>query len=175
MEVLILSAVARADVVLNRSVIEVNTAVTNSQNAFAQARYAAIVQLAVFEAVNAITGEYHPYLGTIVAPPGASPEAAAVQAAYRVLSTYFTASASILDAERANSLASIPDGQAKTDGIATGEAAALAMIALRANDGSSPAQFKTPGPPRPGEWQAAAGCSHMDGGGVGGGALEANV
>ena len=40
-----------------------------------------------------------------------------------------------------------PDGQAKIDGIATGEAAALAMIALRANDGSSPAQFKIPGPP----------------------------
>ena len=87
--------------------------------------------------MNAITGEYHPYLGTIVAPPGACPEAAAIQAAYRVLSTYFRASASTLDTERANSLASIPDGRAKTDGIATGEAAALAMIALRANDGSS--------------------------------------
>ncbi len=55
-----------------------------------------------------------------------------------VLSTYFPGSAATLDAARANSLASIPDGQAKTDGIATGDAAALAMIALRANDGSSP-------------------------------------
>jgi PAP2 superfamily len=152
------SAVAKADAVLDWNVIAVNTAVTNLQNPFAQARYAAIVQLAVFESVNAITGEYHPYLGTIVAPPGACPEAAAIQAAYRVLSTYFPASASTLDAERASSLASIPDGQAKTDGIATGEAAALAMIARRANDGSSPAQFKTPGPAVPGEWQATSSC-----------------
>jgi hypothetical protein len=163
------AAVAKADVVLDWNVIAVNTAVTNGQNPFAQARYAAIVQLAVFESVNAITGEYHPYLGTIVAPPGASPEAAAIQAAYRVLRTYFlaSASASTLDAERAKSLASIPDGQAKTDGIATGEAAALAMIALRANDGSSPAQFKIPGPPVPGEWQATSSCPIVNGIAVG--------
>jgi hypothetical protein len=157
------SAVAKADVVLDWNVIAVNTAIANGQNPFAQARSAAIVQLAVFESVNAITGEYHPYLGTIVAPPGACPDAAAIQAAYRVLSTYFPASASTLDAERANSLASIPDGQAKTDGIATGDAAALAMIALRANDGSSPPQFKIPGPVVPGEWQATPSCPIVNG------------
>ena len=160
-------AASRADVVLDWNVIAVNTAIANGQNPFAQARSAAIVQLAVFEAVNAITGEYQPYLGTIVAPPGASADAAAIQAAYRVLSTYFPASASTLDAERANSLASIPDGQAKTDGIATGEAAALAMIALRANDGSSPPQFKIPGPPVPGEWQATPSCPIVNGIAVG--------
>src|SRR6202042_1952242 len=161
------SSVAKADVVLDWNVIAVNTAVADGQNPFAQARYAAIVQLAVFESVNAITGEYHPYLGTIVAPRDASPEAAAIQASYRVLPTYFSDRASTLDAERASSLASIPDGQAKTDGIATGEAAALAMIALRANDGSSPAQFKIPGPPVPGEWQATPSCPIVNGVAVG--------
>jgi PAP2 superfamily len=161
------SAVAKADAVLDWNVIAVNTAVADGQNPFAQARYAAIVQLAVFESVNAITREYHPYLGTIVAPRDASPEAAAIQASYRVLRTYFTASASTLDAERASSLASIPDGQAKTDGVATGEAAALAIIALRANDGSSPAQFKIPGPPVPGEWQATPSCPIVNGVAVG--------
>jgi len=161
------SAVAKADVVLDWNVIAVNTAITNGQNPYAQARYATIVQLAVFESVNAITGEYHPYLGTIVAPRDASPEAAAIQAAYRVLRTYFTASASTLDADRASSLAAIPDGQAKTDGIATGEAAALAMIALRENDGSSPPQFKIPGPPVPGEWQATPSCPIVNGVAVG--------
>ena len=94
---------------------------------------------------------------------GASADAAAVEAAYRVLSTYFPASASTLDAARASSLASIPDGQAKIDGIATGDAAALAMITLRANDGSSPAQFKIPGPPVPGEWQATPSCPIVNG------------
>jgi hypothetical protein len=161
------SAVAKSDVVLDWNVIAVNTAIANGQSPFAQARSAAIVQLAVFESVNAITGKYHPYLGTIVAPPGASARAAAIQAAYRVLSTYFPASAPTLDADRANSLASIRDGQAKINGIATGEAAALAMIALRANDGSSPPQFKIPGPLVPGEWQATPSCPIVNGIAVG--------
>jgi len=161
------SVLARADVVLDWNVIAVNTAIANGQNPFAQARFAAIAQLAVFEAVNSITGDYRPYLGTIVAPLGASADAAAIQAAYRVLSTYFPASASTLDAERANSLASIPDGQAKNDGIATGEAAALAMITLRANDGSSPPQFKIPGPPVPGDWLATPSCPIINGIAVG--------
>jgi hypothetical protein len=163
------AAAARADVVLDWNTIAVNTAVANHQNPFAQARYAAIVQLAVFEAVNAITGEYQPYLGTITAPPGASTEAAAIEAAYQVLSTYFPDSASqaTLDADRKNSLASIPDGQAKIDGIATGDAAAAALIALRAHDGSSPPQFKVPGPPVPGEWQATTSCPIVNGVAVG--------
>ena len=152
------SVLARADVVLDWNVIAINTAIANGQNPFAQARFAAIAQLAVFEAVNSITGDYRPYLGSIVAPPGASADAAAVQAAYRVLSTYFPASASTLDAARTDSLAAIPNGQAKDDGLATGEAAALAMIALRANDGSAPPQFKIPGPSIPGEWQATPSC-----------------
>jgi hypothetical protein len=162
---LLASAVASADVVLDWNAIAVDTVVANKQNPFAQARYGAIVQVAVFEAVNAITGDYQPYLGTITAPPGASAEAAAIEAAYGVLNAYFPSAG--LDAARANSLAQIPDGQAKIDGIATGDAAASAMVALRANDGSSPPQFKIPGPPVPGEWQATPSCPIVNGIAVG--------
>ena len=106
--------------------IAVNTAIANGQSPFAQARYAAIVQLAVFEAVNAITKDYQPYLGSIVAPHHASADAAAIQAAYRVLITYFPANASTLSTARANSLALIADGQSKSaTGLATGDAAQL--------------------------------------------------
>jgi membrane-associated phospholipid phosphatase len=155
--------VAHADVVLDWNAIAVKTAVTNGQNPFAQARYGAIVQLAVFEAVNSITGDYQPYLGTISAPAGASADAAAIEAAYRVLSTYFPASATALDMARATSLGAIPDGQAKTDGLAVGDAAAVAMIAARANDGASPPQFKAPGPAGPAEWQATPSCPVVNG------------
>jgi len=160
------SAAAKADAVLDWNEIAVNTAIANGQNPFAQARYGAIVQLAVFEAVNAVHGDYQPYLGGIVSPRG-SADAAAIQAAYRVLSTYFPASLGLLDDARKNSLAVISDGEAKTKGIATGDAAAYAMIALRANDGSSPAQFKIPGPPVPGEWQATPSCPIVNGIAVG--------
>ena len=171
----VVSVTASADVVLDWNAIAVNTAIANKQSPFAQARYAAIVQLAVFEAVNSITHEYQPYLGTIIAPKDASPEAAAIEAAYLVLSTYFPASQSDLETDRTNSLASIQDGQAKTDGIFTGDAAAAAMTALRANDGSSPPQFYTPGPPTPGTWQATASCPIVNGVAVGIGFQWQNV
>jgi hypothetical protein len=125
----------------------------SGQSPFAQARYAAITQLAVFEAVNAITHRYKPYLGTIAAPRDASAEAAAVAAAHAVLKNYFPASAASLDATRAISLAAIPDGAGKAAGIAVGEAAAAAMIALRANDGATPPETFLPSTFDPGVWQ----------------------
>jgi len=155
------SAVAKVDAVLDWNLVAINT--TSNQSPFAQARYIAIVQLAVFEAVNAITGDYRPYLGNIDAPRGASPDAAAIQASYRVLSIYFPGSMTLLDAARANSLGLIPDGPPKSKGIATGDAAAYAIIALRATDGSSPAQFKIPGPPIPGEWRPTPSCPTVNG------------
>src|SRR5580700_7122145 len=129
LSILVGSVAASADVVLDWNAIAVNTAVANKQNPFAQARYAAIVQLAVFEAVNSITHKYQPYLGTITGPADASPDAAAVEAAYQVLIAYFGASPT-LNTDYLNSMSLIPDGPAKTDGIATGDAAAAAMIAL---------------------------------------------
>jgi hypothetical protein len=157
------SAAARADVVLDWNEIALNTAVANKQSPYAQARSAAIVQLAVFEAVNAITGEYKPYSGTITAPPSASAEAAAIEAAYQVLRAYFPNSATALLTAYTNSLAQIPNDQAKLDGIAAGDAAAQAMIALRASDGSVPPLFKVPGPAVPGDWQATISCPIVNG------------
>jgi hypothetical protein len=117
----------------------------------------AITQLAVFEAVNAIKRDYDPYLGTVVGSASASADAAAVAAAYRVLKTYFP-SATNLDPAQTASLAAIPNGPAKTSGIATGEAAAAKMIALRAVDGSSPPSFYKPTSSDPGAWQVTPSC-----------------
>lgn len=123
-------------------------------NAVIQSRSAAIVQLAVFEAVNTITGDYEPYLGTLTAPPGASPEAAAVAAAYRTLVTLYPASAVALGQARALSLDAIDDGPGKDAGIAVGEQAALQLLQLRANDGAGLAAL-TPYAPgnSPVDWQ----------------------
>jgi hypothetical protein len=133
-------------------------ATVSTQNPFAQSRFAAITHLAMFEAVNAVTQDYEPYLGTVVAPDGASAEAAAIAAAHRVLSTYFPTSASALDAARAAALGTVPDGKAEDDGIEVGEAAAAAMIGDRANDGSAPPQFHLPSTANPGEWLPTPGC-----------------
>ena len=78
---------AHADAVTDWNAIMEATVAAPPTNPFFQARWGAIVQLAVFEAVNAVVGDYEPYLGTITAPPGASPDAAAIAAAYRTLVT----------------------------------------------------------------------------------------
>jgi hypothetical protein len=148
---------AKADVVLDWNGIAVSTLVSQGQSPFAQARFMAIAQLAVFEAVNAITADYTPYLGTVVAPVGASADAAAVAAAYTVLKHYFPLAPG-LDAAYATSLAAIPSSSAKNDGITVGQAAATQMIALRLNDGSSPAQFYLPASIDPGVWQLTPSC-----------------
>jgi hypothetical protein len=147
---------ATSDVVLDWNAIMVTT--VGGQNPFGQARLAAITQLAVFEAVNSITGDFEPYLGSVSAPPGASTKAAAVAAAHGVLTFYVPLATSTLDAARATSLASIPDGPAKDDGIAVGQAAAAAMIAARTGDGSSPPQFFQPSSSDAGVWQTTPTC-----------------
>jgi len=154
------AAAAAADPVLDWNAIAVATA---TGNPFNQARILATTQLAVFEAVNAIQGGYTPYLGTIVAPAGASADAAAVAAAHDVLRFYFPGSAAMLDAAQAASLSAIPDGPAKTGGVATGAAAAAAMIGARVNDGSSPLQFYLPSSTDPYQWQLTPGCTAAGG------------
>src|SRR5262249_968737 len=152
------TAVARADVVLDWNTIMMSTLAT--QNPFAQARFAAITETAVFEAVNAITGDDDPYLGPLTPrPAGAAPAAAAAAAARGVPPNSFPAGAAGLDAALVPSLAAIPDGPAKDDGVAVGEAAAAAMIADRTNDGSAPPQFYTPTSTDPGQWQLTPGCT----------------
>ena len=104
---------------------------TAPSNANLQTRWGAIVQLAVYEAVNSITGDYEPYLGTIDAPEGASLDAAVVTAAYDTLAGLrpdVVASLG-LEAVRDAALAAIDDGDAKEDGVAVGQAAAAAMDA----------------------------------------------
>jgi hypothetical protein len=83
---------------------------------------------------------------------GASPEAAAIAAAHRVLVSLHAAQAPQLDASRDKSLAAIADGGAKRDGIAVGIAAADAILALRVDDGfNSPVSY-APGT-KPGEYR----------------------
>ncbi|HEU4935734.1 MAG TPA: vanadium-dependent haloperoxidase [Vicinamibacterales bacterium] len=138
-------------------------------NPFNQARIMAITQLAVFEAVNAVTGDYEPYLATpTAASPGASADAAVIVAAHKVLTNYFSAAATValLDAARDADLGAIPNGAAKTDGIAVGLAAANALIALRQNssgvatDGSAtPPLTNVPTSTVPGDYQLTTGCA----------------
>src|SRR5437016_7053637 len=136
--------------------------------------YMAYVSAAVYDAVVAIEGDFEPYGPPITAPPGASVDAAVVEAAYRTLWAYFPpelcnpasppgvyafclAVRPSLDALHDEALALIPDGPAKEAGKAVGLQAANEIIALRTGDGrmtpiNVSSSFPTL-PPGPGVWR----------------------
>jgi hypothetical protein len=95
----------------------------------------AMVQGAVYDAVNAIDDGYTPYLVRPRANPWDSKEAAVAAAAFDVLKALPPTQLQALQAQYDASLGTVANGPAKTSGIAVGQAAAAAMLAARANDG----------------------------------------
>jgi hypothetical protein len=145
----------KADVVTDWNAIALNTAAAAGNGPAPQARVASIVHAAVFDALNGIEPRYTVYA---VSPPvtlPASQEAAAAAAAHGVLVRLFPSAKSSLDARLAASLAQIPDGDAKLNGVAIGQFVAAEMVALRTNDGSAPISYTLP-PAGLGVWRPTA-------------------
>jgi hypothetical protein len=96
-----------------------------------------MMSAAVYDAVVSIEGGYAPYGGRVDVHGRrhASSQAAAATAAYRILTTNFPQFAAKLASDYQTSLALIPDGRAKDQGIAVGEAAAARIVLLRQGDG----------------------------------------
>jgi membrane-associated phospholipid phosphatase len=115
-------------------------------------RLGAIVQAAVYEAVNSIDGTHTPYLVDIPAPPFASEDAAVATAAHDAILGIFPAQKPIWDLELKDSLQGVKDSDAKTWGMQVGHAAAQIMLAVRAHDGSD-AVVSYPPATKPGDWK----------------------
>jgi membrane-associated phospholipid phosphatase len=115
-------------------------------------RAAAMVQAAVYDAVNSIDGTHTPYLSMIPAPSGASEDAATAQAAHDTLVGLFPTQATALDLQLKASLQGITDSDSKAAGILVGQTAAQNVLAARAQDGSDKVVDYTPGTD-PGNWQ----------------------
>ncbi len=98
----------------------------------------AIMHAAIYDAVNAIDRTHRPYLVRLSGVPrDASQEAAAAAAAHQVLVALYPGFQAALDAALQQSLAQIPDGNDKVEGIRIGQAVANLIVALRSNDGSN--------------------------------------
>jgi hypothetical protein len=125
------------NVVIDWNKIASTTIVTNAKEASVTSSvWFAYVQLAVYDAVNAVDHQYQPYVFTTQAPDDASKDAAAVAAAHRILVNYFPAQQASLDTQFTSSLAGISDTASNiAAGVSIGEQAAQALIAARANDG----------------------------------------
>jgi hypothetical protein len=98
----------------------------------------AILHAAVYDAVNAIDRTHAPYLVRLTdVAPGASQDAAAATAAYEVLVALYPSFAASLADELQRSLAPVPDGPAKAEGMRVGAEVAVRTLALRRDDGSA--------------------------------------
>ena len=133
------------------AVMESSVASTGRKNVVALP-YFAYVDVAMYDAVNSIDERFQPFAVNVHAPRGASKDAAAASAAHDVLTHYFPAQAATFDAALANSLAAVPDGESKTDGINVGKAVAAQWLTLRAGDGLEAVIVYTPGH-GPGIWE----------------------
>lgn len=116
-------------------------------------RIYAMVGVAMYDAVNAITpiAAQYPVPGLTGSPAaGASAEAAAIGAADTVLRALYPAQTALFDAEKAFTLGAIPDGAAKTAGLAWGQTVGSAVVAWRSTDDVrvqvTPAEY-APAPP----------------------------
>jgi hypothetical protein len=141
-------------------------------NPFHESRMYAMMHVAIHDALNAIDHRSRPYAFDMQADPGASPDAAVAAAARDVLvpligqlplelvaQSCIAAGVASVEADYTAALAAIPDGQAKVQGIAVGQAAAAAILALRAADGAVGPflNFNCPQDTDPGEYQCTPG------------------
>ena len=141
-------------------------------NPLHESRIYAMMHVAIHDAVNAIDRRSRPYALDVQAEAGASPDAAVAAASRDVLvaliaqlplelHTQACIDAGVASAEAAYTaaLADISDNQAKAQGIAVGQAAAAAILHLRADDGAVGPflNFACPQDTEPGEYQCTPG------------------
>ena len=137
-------------------------------NPLHESRMYAMTHVAIHDALNAIDRRSVPYAFDGAAGPLASPDAAVAAAARNVLITLIgqlpeppvpqacrDAGIASVEADYTAALAAIPDGPAETQGVAVGSAAAAAILALRADDGSDTPllDFAYPQGTEPGEYR----------------------
>src|SRR5450755_485987 len=118
------SVLNAGNVVANWNAIGSTTVIANGGKVPAASTvWFAYSSLAMYDAINAITGDNEPFYYRLAGPSNASIDAAAVAAAHRILVNYFPAQQTALDAKYTTSLAGVVgDPNAIAAGVAVGEA-----------------------------------------------------
>ena len=112
----------------------------------------AIVHTAIYDAVNAIDHTSSVFAVRASAPADASPIAAADAAGLFTASALFPTDTALFQSTYAAALAGLPDGPAKTDGLAVGRFVAEQTLISRVTDGANAVVNYTPGT-APGDWR----------------------
>jgi hypothetical protein len=115
----------------------------------------ALMHAAIYDAVNSIRTTHEPYLVDL---PGVSAttsqDAATAAAAHEILTQLYPVFQSGLDSQLRQSLAQIPDGPDKQEGISVGQQVADLILASRSNDGSSAPPLHYSFGTAPGDYQS---------------------
>jgi len=128
------SLIAKADVVTDWNVKALEVLSAAKLPTPPASRVIAMVQTAVYEAVNAITKRYPADQISLKARDGASIEAAVASANHAMLLSLVPTQRDLIESNYRQALSVIPDGSAKTSGIILGEEAAAAVLRIRADD-----------------------------------------
>src|SRR5215470_6095039 len=107
-------------------------------------RTMAILHVAMFDSVNSIEQRYKPYLVRLPSAPDTSKEAAAAAAAAAVLVKLTPDAAADVQSTLTSYLATLPDGEAKSDGVKLGQEVAAKILEAREKDGASVADAYRP-------------------------------
>jgi hypothetical protein len=146
--------VARGDALIAWNTTALDAVRAGKTNPPLTARNLAMVQVAVFDAINSIDPLYQAYGGIqVAAPHGASETAAVAGAADEVLRALYPTQTTLFDATLAETKSTSGVGAlAWARGEAVGRQVADAILGLRANDGSG-AYVNAPVATQPGMWQ----------------------
>lgn len=118
-----------------------------------ESRIAAVVNIAMHDALNNIVALYETYTPSKTAVPEANPDAAVAQAAHDVLVSFLPPQKMFADSMLTVSLGGIAAGNEKELGISLGKETAAALISKRMNDGASIAQVNYVNGSLPGEYR----------------------
>jgi hypothetical protein len=142
------------DIVVDWNAITLRTIQTNRSAPPLAARNLAIVHTAIFDAVNALIGNYQSYRSVSNVPPvGASAEAAVAGAAYQTLITLYPNQKAQFDIALATSLTKIQDSsEAEAAGVEFGKMVGDVILAERKTDSSIPPSPYIP-VVKPGQWR----------------------
>jgi hypothetical protein len=143
--------------VANRTVLaQIPTATTPEEQRPSFVHDPATVHLAIYDAVIAIEGRYRPFAVRPAAPAaGASTDAAVSAAAHGVLLALFPNRGAVYQPAYDQRMAAIPDGPARTMGVALGAEVAAGIVRLRADDGRGVALQPYVSGTAPGQFRAA--------------------
>ena len=107
-------------------------------------RTMAILHVAMFDSVNSIEQRYKPYLVRLPSAPDTSKEAAAAAAGAAVLVKLAPDAAADVQSTLTSYLATLPDGEAKSNGVKLGQEVAAKILEAREKDGASVADAYRP-------------------------------